>query len=98
MVPIQPRTGLYIFIINKARGCTGLLEHYGEPGSASQHVHNKLAQRDSVHMRKAMRADPSDTSGVHILATLCRFDHKHAPRSKMGPFIPCERRRVIMEI
>ena len=33
-----------------------------------------------------------------ILATLCRFDSKHAPRSKLGPFIPWERRLAIIEI
>ena len=41
----------------------------------------------------------SDTGlGMYILATLCRFDHKHTPGSETGPFIPCERRLVILEI
>ena len=35
---------------------------------------------------------------VHLLVTLCRFDDKLALRSKPGPFIPCERRLVNMEI
>ena len=37
-------------------------------------------------------------TGVHILATLCRFDHKLSLGSKTGPFIPCERRMLNMEI
>ena len=32
---------------------------------------------------------------VHIRSTLCRFDDKLALRSKLGPFIPCERRLAI---
>ena len=37
-------------------------------------------------------------NNVHLLATLCRFDHKPAGRSYLGPFIPCQRRLAIMEI
>ena len=32
------------------------------------------------------------TLRVHIWATLRHFDSKVAPRPKMGPLIPCERR------
>ena len=35
---------------------------------------------------------------VYILATLYRFDDKYSLRSKLGPFIPMERRRGHMEI
>ena len=41
---------------------------------------------------------PPSTSVGHILATLCRFDHNLALRSKPGPFIPMERRHGNMEI
>ena len=39
-------------------------------------------------MRKVVAA----STGVRILVTLCRFDHKVAGRPHLGPFIPCERR------
>ena len=35
---------------------------------------------------------------VHILATLCRFDHIYTSGSYSGPFIPWERRPAYMEI
>ena len=38
------------------------------------------------------------THGVHILATLCRFDSFMDGRSYPGPFIPWERRLAYMEI
>ena len=41
---------------------------------------------------------PQTGRAVYILATLCRFDSKHACRSYSGPFIPCERRLAYMEI
>ena len=33
--------------------------------------------------------------GVHILVTLCRFDHISMANAYSGPFIPCERRLAI---
>ena len=35
---------------------------------------------------------------VYILATLCRFDDNMSLGSKIGPFIPCERRLAKVEI
>ena len=35
---------------------------------------------------------------MYILATLRHFDSKVVPRVKIGPLIPCERRRSEMEI
>ena len=44
------------------------------------------------------RSRPQTGPVVHILATLCRFDHKLLVRPLLGPFIPCQRRLSYMEI
>ena len=73
----------------------------GRPAAAMRSgctISSLLRASVGVLQRAAGRSRPRIRLVVYILVTLCRFDDNSALRSKLGPFIPCERRQRHMEI